>query len=84
VTLRKAKTGTSKLLFLTLLNSSSQPDWRAKLLGQYHFQQVTKACRALCRTRCHYGLHNKCSAVPGLLLVSLGILRWAAVAAAVH
>jgi hypothetical protein len=40
VTLRKAKTGTSKLFFLTLLNSSSQPDWRAKLLGQYHFQQV--------------------------------------------
>jgi hypothetical protein len=33
----------SKLFFLTLLNSGSQPDFRVKLLGQNHFQQVTKA-----------------------------------------
>jgi hypothetical protein len=31
------------LFFLTLLNNSKQPDWRIKLLGQYHIQQVTNA-----------------------------------------
>jgi hypothetical protein len=43
LTLRKVKTGSSKLFFLTQINSSGQPDWRAKLLGQYHIPQVITA-----------------------------------------
>jgi hypothetical protein len=40
LTLRKAKTGSSKLVFLTLINSSGQPDWRLQLLGRYQLKQV--------------------------------------------
>jgi hypothetical protein len=29
-----------QFFFLTLLNSSGQPDWRAKLLGQYRYEQM--------------------------------------------
>ncbi|WIA21445.1 hypothetical protein OEZ85_000654 [Tetradesmus obliquus] len=49
LTLRKAKRGNRKLLFLTLLNSSGQPDWRAKLLGQHHLQQGSEAQVLLAR-----------------------------------
>uniref|UniRef100_A0A383VJR1 Uncharacterized protein n=1 Tax=Tetradesmus obliquus TaxID=3088 RepID=A0A383VJR1_TETOB len=66
LTLRKAKSGSSKLFFLTLLNSSGQPDWRAKLLGQYHFQQGSETQALLARIASGATLVGNKLRLPGL------------------
>ncbi|WIA21444.1 hypothetical protein OEZ85_000653 [Tetradesmus obliquus] len=66
LTLRKAKSGSSKLFFLTLLNSSGQPDWRAKLLGQYHFQQGSETQALLARIAAGATLAGSKLRMPGL------------------
>jgi hypothetical protein len=40
LTLRKLKSGNNKLAFGTLLFSPQSPDWRYKMLAQYHFSAV--------------------------------------------
>lgn len=44
LTLRKIKSGTTKLAFGTLLCGPDSPDWRYKLLAQYHFTTVRPSC----------------------------------------
>jgi hypothetical protein len=40
LTVRKIKSGNTKLAFLTLLSPVDRPDWRTKLLAQHHFNTV--------------------------------------------
>ena len=44
--LRKLKSGNTKLAFGNLLCGPGSPDWRYKLLAQYHFNKVS-ACLAV-------------------------------------